>query len=434
MPKKTFSDVIPPEKKKKSIRNIPIPERKQNKIDILLEETAVYRKEHATYSPEQEEATEEPKTVRTRRVTKKKSIISPLWFGVGTLVVFAGLFFWLFRESATITIALKTEAIPVNITGTTTEASYQVVASKKEESTELPTTGTPEKVEKKAAGTIIVYNTSTASQQLIATTRVQTPEGLIYRLDKAVTVPAAKGTTPGSIEAAVTADVAGPTYNIAKSDFVIPGFKGTAKYDQFYARSKTSMTGGFSGMVGQISDADLKTATDKLKATLMTAVEGDIASQVPEDSIFFKDGGLITSFAYSVVPSGDGKAMVKGEMTGEALVFKKQDINSMLATVLGEEHRFDNLYSLVLTINGGQAPSSFISKPNMTINYAGTLTTGQSFDAEALKATLAGKSKKQLTEILKMYPEIVKADAVVRPIWKGTFPAKTKNIQVIVTK
>ncbi len=443
MLKKTFSDIIPSEKNKKSIRNIPIPERKQNKIDILLEETAVYRNKHSSHAREQAEPEEElvvqSKTRIKTRSIKKRSRINPLWIGTGSLVVLVGLFFWLFSESSTVTIALKTETIPVNITSTTTESSYQVVASKKDSSIDLPTTGTPKKVEKKATGTVIIYNNfSSASQQLIATTRLETSEGLIYRLEKAVTVPGSKTsggkTTPGSVEATIVADSIGPKYNLAKTDFTIPGFRGTTKYDGFYARSTTALTGGFDGLMGQVSDADLKVAIDNVKASLTEEIYKDISSQIPEDNIFFKDGGVIVNFTYSILSGESDKTILKGEMTGEALVFKKQDILSMINTVLGKEYRFDNLDSLVLSLNNRQTVSSFISKPNLTITYAGTLTTGQSFDTEALKALLAGKSKKQLPELLKSYPEIIKADAIIRPFWKNSFPSKTSKINVIVTK
>jgi len=79
-----------------------------------------------------------------------------------------------------------------------------------------------ENVEKKASGRIVVYNEfSSAPQKLIATTRFETPDGKIYRIKDAVTVPGA-----GSVEATVYADQPGEEYNIDLTDFTIPGFKG----------------------------------------------------------------------------------------------------------------------------------------------------------------------------------------------------------------
>jgi len=55
-------------------------------------------------------------------------------------------------------------------------------------------------------------------------------------------------TVPGSIEVTVYADEPLSKYNIGLTDFTVPGFKGAPQFETFYARSKTPMTGGFTGM------------------------------------------------------------------------------------------------------------------------------------------------------------------------------------------
>ena len=69
-------------------------------------------------------------------------------------------------------------------------------------------------------------------------------------------------TVPGSTETAVSADEAGKEYNIGKTDFTIPGFKGDARYSKFYARSKTDMEGGFIGTIYSLSDEDEASAAN----------------------------------------------------------------------------------------------------------------------------------------------------------------------------
>lgn len=375
-----------------------------------------------------------------RRPSSKKNWI---FGGIGALIL-GGILFLVFFQKAEITISLKKESIPVDVVATSTGDTaatgtlpYKVLAVQKESSTDVTATGAPVQVDKKASGTIVVYNNySSAPQSLIATTRFETPDGLVYRIDTDITVPGTKTvngqTVPGSVEAVVYADAAGEKYNIGKSDFKIPGFKGGPKYDGFYARSKTDMTGGFSGMVAQISDGELQATNAALEASLRTQALEDLKAQKPGDHVMFEKGIRLT-YTSTLAPSSEGKTAVKGKVSGEALIFPKANIDNLLANSGAGFYHFDNLESLDLAIQN-EGNTSFISLPPLAIRLSGTLTTGESFDTGALQKALAGKSKVQLPEILKMYPEISKAEAVLHPFWKSSFPENAEKIKVTVTK
>jgi len=443
----SFNDIIPPKSStatgRRSIRDIPLAEKKQNKIDELLKETADFREEQ--HEKHEEEMREAPRSIRREPIPVQSS--RPFWITAVAMVlviVIGSLFFF---NNATVTISLKTESFPVDVTATSTATSlkavstlpYNVLSISKEESLDIAATGALVKMEKKATGTIVIYNNFNSSPQaLIAITRFETPEGLIYRLDKATTVPGMSikdgKSVPGSVEATVTADVSGTKYNIDKSDFTIPGFKGSAKYEGFYARSKTALTGGFSGTMPQVSDADLKGANEDLQRSLTAGIFGDVTTQTPTDSIYFKDG-VRTNYSSTVTPTSDGKAKVSGKISAEALIFKRTDIEKIMTPDMkGENYHFDNLDSLILSFENKNPIDSFSSNPILILRFKGVLTTGQSFDPEALKSALAGKSKDQLQQILKMYPEITKAGAVIRPIWSRSFPPKPEKITITVTK
>ena len=446
MPNNSFQDVIPPSGSgRRSIRDIPIPTTRQNKIDNLLEETAEFRAEEKkkhTHSP----VPPPPRPPKIKKVkesgdSSRKGIWVIATLSVAVLVV---AFYILFSPKAEITVALKTESIPVDVVATSTSDSsssgliYKVIPIQKTDSVDITTSGTPQQVDKKATGTIIIYNNyTTASQQLIATTRFATASGLIFHLDKAVTIPGTKvvagKTVPGSIEATVTADQSGDQYNVDKTDFTIPGFQGSAKYQGFYGRGKTAMTGGFSGKIGQVSDADLKTANDNLKASLTNQALQDVATSTPDGYVFLQDG-VQTTYSSSLGASTDGKATLTGKLTLQALVFDQSSLEDLITQSLGQQYHFDNLNSLGLTLTNMGSTTSFISNPILNVELKGTLTSGQSFDTDALKKTLSGKSKNQLQEILKLYPEVIKAEAVVHPFWSTSFPNNVKNIKVTVTK
>jgi hypothetical protein len=52
-------------------------------------------------------------------------------------------------------------------------------------------------------------------------------------------------------------------------------------------------------------------------------------------------------------------------------------------------------------------------------------------DETALAGDLAGKSKSNLDTVLKAYPSIESASAVVRPFWKSSFPEDSKKIKIV---
>jgi hypothetical protein len=447
--KNSFDDIIPPgtttvrRSQKRSIRDIPVREKKQNKIDELLKETAEFRAEHQHAPNVHIELDQLPK----KAVRRATSYRLPIWvttFIILILVVVGSIFFF---HSAKVTIALKSETVSVDLTlpssSESTQATgtlpYKVLPIQKQATKEVSATGAPVKVDKKASGTIVIYNNyNTSPQPLIATTRFETSDGLIFRLDKAVTVPGVSKvggqTVPGSVEAVISADQTGTKYNIDKTDFTIPGFKGSPKYQAFYARSKTMMSGGFSGSMPQVSTADLKAANDELKQTLTAQAIAEIESQKADNYVFFKDG-INTSYTSEIAPSTTGKAIVTGKLTLEGLIFERTKVEELIATSrAGEKYHFDNLESLVLTVTNQNNVTSFISNPVLSLKFSGNLTTGQSFDEEALKLALADKSKSQLQSILSMYPEITQAKVSSHPFWSRSFPRNPESISIIVTK
>jgi len=112
----------------------------------------------------------------------------------------------------------------------------------------------------KASGIITAFNEyGSEPQLLIASTRFLSSNGKIFRTTKDVYVPGAQlnddEIIPSSIDVEVMADYLGAEYNISPSDFTIPGFKGTVKYESLYGKSNTAISGG---SMKTIEDNDLK--------------------------------------------------------------------------------------------------------------------------------------------------------------------------------
>lgn len=318
------------------------------------------------------------------------------------------------------------------------QVGFNIVTIDRESSRTVAATG-EETIERPASGTIVIYNNYGAEpQKLIKNTRFETPDGKIYRIQESVTVPGKRGTTPGSIEATVFADSAGPEYNIGLSDFTIPGFKeggDTERYQGFYARSKTEMTGGFSGTVKTASDEDTEKARNEMEAELTVGLLEDAQATLPANFVLLPESA---EYAYSELPNAegpDGQVMLKTKGTVRLLAVAQDAIASAAAAerisgYKGEPVTFvdtDQLNFEIVT-----EPFDLTSASSTDIRVTGPTTLVWTFETEALAKELAGKTKSSTGKIFAKYPGIEKADVVVRPFWKRSLPSESADIKVTV--
>jgi len=298
-------------------------------------------------------------------------------------------------------------------------------------------------VETKASGTIIVYNNYSAiPQKLIANTRFQSTTGLIYRIKDPIVVPGFKkdasgAKTPGSLEVVVTADKPGASYNVGKTDFTIPGLKGTDQFETFYARSKTDMTGGFSGLLKKVAEADRASAVGSMQTELRDRLLISIKEQIPVGYVLY-DGAIEFSFSSDLdvtVEDSEAELTEKGE--ARAIVISKEVLSREIAKI-GLEN-YDGLpvegvgiESLLFVLDNPEQ-TSLLSMESISFSLKGNIMLVWQFDEEALKNDLVGKRKRDIDWVLAEYPSITEAQIIMRPFWKRNFPDTAKDIKIVYT-
>lgn len=312
----------------------------------------------------------------------------------------------------------------------------EIITVTKESSRSVQATGS-ETISRPASGTIIVYNDTDTAQKFIKNTRFQTPAGLIFRIPESISIPAKKGTTPGSIETKVFADTAGESYNIDLSDFVVATFKekNDPLLDKIYARSKTAMTGGFEGTVKVASKADTEAAETAMKTELADVLVTDAAGILPEGYIIVPESG---SFTYETLPNQEGEdgsvvITVRGE--GKMLAVSTLDVAQVAATdripgYTGEPVAFSDTSTLSFSL----VDSTFdlVSASSTDIRVSGPATLVWTFNVDELKEKLAGKSRSMTATIFGEYPGIERADVVIKPFWKRSLPETIEDIDVTI--
>ncbi len=436
---KNIDDIIAPNGRK-SIRSIPIPENRR-RLNVIEEDSKAKTKIKVS---DYEEPIQRPRSSFGRGSSKYSKKF--LWIGasVGVLIL-AFAIFSLF-SGATVTYTPKTSALSFTKDTYTAYKSgdkvllFSVVKLSEDKGVKTPASG-EENVSIKASGSIVVYNNSgKAEQKLIKNTRFQTPDGKVFRIPNEIVVPGQKmvngSLIPGSVETIVWADQPGAEYNIDLSDFTIPGFKGDPKFTTIFARSKTSMTGGFVGMRKKVSDADLSAANTTLQTQLKTELMSQAKAQVPPDFIIFPNLVYITYNNLPQTNPTDKGVTVNVHADLYGVMFKKVDLANFLAMkklTNPESIPVDvpDLSKLDLTFIG-QSARDLLKTDQLSFQVAGSATAIYLTDEDALKKDLVGKQKTELDTILKKsYPGILEANAVVRPFWKNVFPSDSTKIKII---
>lgn len=381
---------------------------------------------------------------------------------------FIGAFFYgLFFHDAVLTItqkhldvALKDQPFHAggeNV-GTSTDAlSFQRMALSDEDSVSLAATG-EKNVMSRSSGKVVIYNNfGPQTQRLIKNTRFQSADGKIYRINESVTIPGQKTingkVVPGSLEVTVYADAAGEEYNIGLVDFTIPGFKGSPRYEKFFARSKTPMTGGFFGLMKIVSESDIQKAKDTLSASLKEKLLATAMAQKPKGMVLYKDAVF-----YSFTDSSDNAASgnnaaddkktvtltVKGSLT--AILFSAEELSKRIVRLSvsqtpdaplntsGDHILVTNIEELLFVQKNNSTTSPQPPQEGDTFDFtlSGDAHAVWQIDSVALAEKLAGVKKTDYKTILAGFSEIEKATAEIHPFWKMKFPSDVSKIRVEV--
>lgn len=437
MPKNILQDIVPPEKR--SIRNIPVPNR------VLKQDKPIVREKVSYSDSEMEDNGNGAYSFNPQNRDRKSAGVMKVFLWIGGLLV---LFFVLLSLSslmsgATIKVTPKqtrvlatNELFTAEKQGALGEISFETAKITKQGGEVVPATG-EEMVERKASGQIVIYNNFDSSdQRLIRNTRFETPEGLIYRIDESVVVPGRTASNPGSVEVVVYADEPGEKYNIGLKDFTIPGFKDDApRYKEIYARSKSEMSGGFIGMVKKVSETDLASAKDRIIEKLEAELKDEILVQIPENFVTFSDSFIIKSRSLPQTEARGDSVQVNEEVTLHAIFFRKDELGKSIASELSSQEFAEgdvgivDWGSLVFAIQNKESINPEIDT-TVSFTISGDIDLMLLFDEMSLKTSLLGKSKKSLHTVLSNFPSIEKAEAVIKPFWRRSFPDNEKKIKL----
>ena len=431
MPRR-IQDIIPSERR--SIRNIPLEKSTKTVLETKKSERSTPPKEKVYEIPihhTEEEVVEVPKEKKQAASKENKNRKKRQWnwllLALGICVIVAGIGFVASNQYSHATFTIIPRVIPVSINRTyVTQATpgngimYELAAFKGVASTTI-SASSGASISTKAQGKIVLYNSfSTQSQRLVAGTRLTDSSGRIYRLNSSVSVPGytskSNSVIAGSITGTITADAAGDSYNISAtdsvSDFKIPAYQGTTKYESIYGRVTTSISGGFIGVKKIVDQTLIASTTALLQKQLITDLSSRATTTVPTGYVMYPNA-YTTSFTTPTVGGTDPKnATVSVQGTLYAILFKKTDLASRItgtsttASFGTFPYTMPGLESLHFSIVNSKDFSPE-KKNSLIVRIQGDMKLVGLIPIDDLKKKLAGASLSQTESILKPYSQVI---------------------------
>jgi hypothetical protein len=402
------------------------------------ERPAVRRHFSAAEMPAEEAFDEEIAEGRSRRWIGALAVLGVVLAGGVLLTTY-------FLARANIAVNLKLSPWQAQVPVTASKAVAQVDAAKsvipgelfKDERnvTQLFPASGEAVVSQKATARLTIYNAySSEAQTLVATTRFETPDGKVFRLDSQIIVPGAEikdgKIIPSSIKANVSADKAGEDYNVGPvAKLTIPGFKGTPKFQGFYGVLEEGAKDGFVGRRKVPTDADIQAAKDKTVEILKSSLQGNLLSRRPKDFKVIDDTAdlVITKLTVNKNTDANGNFSVFGEARFQAMAFREDDLKALLLTLARKEHADAVFHDVNLSYKDVTVA---YDKGELRFSVSADGNLAADFDKGSFAETLAGRPVGEARDRILKLPGLADAKVDVWPFWLRSLPRDPGRIKV----
>ncbi|MFA4815153.1 MAG: hypothetical protein WC924_03850 [Candidatus Gracilibacteria bacterium] len=322
-----------------------------------------------------------------------------------------------------------------------------------------PSTGLITDDSSNAAGNLTIINTSGVARPLVKETRFQTEDGIVFRLQKEVNVPAGTAITPGTLVAYVIADpldangvAVGERGNVGATKFFLPGLREDTR-TELYAESYDAMTGGLTVSRVQVTENDLIAAQVRLETDLkekaVAALRKEVLAEsntlgvtlrLLETSDALQYGPALVELPYTLIGQEQKTFDVSGSMSISGVAYSTDDLFSILkAEIVSSKTPGKLLVSVdensvsLQVLEVGLAVGTY----KITVQVQGIEEyeidpelEGGSKLAEKIKEHVAGKTIEEAAAYIQNLPEVNSVEISVWPVWSPTIPSLPENIKI----
>lgn len=277
-----------------------------------------------------------------------------------------------------------------------------------------------------ATGKAILHNDADYNQPLVATTRLLTDSGVLFRLKDRVVVPA-----KGTVEAEVYADKPGKESEVGPSKFTIPGLSAD-KQKLIYATSDAPMVGGIK-KVGVLGESDWQTAVAELKAELEKIGKEKLAVKQSDLSAVYELGEVEVVSAQKVGDEVNGFTL-SGKATLLGVFYNQNEVKSLAAKELNKRVvEGDEILSIAdaglsVVLKGYDASSTAA-----TVEVVASGMVSLNPESKQLAKTMFfGKNKEEIRRYLLSLDHVQEVEIKFTPLWMRSAPSIADHVSVVV--
>lgn len=310
-----------------------------------------------------------------------------------------------------------------------------------------------------ARGQITIFNESGEDWLLVKSTRFQTEEGIVFRLQNDLTVPAGVVGNPGKIAAVVVADpldandlVTGDRGNIGPTRFFLPGLREENR-TKIYAENAVAMTGGVTDYTSYVVEEDLEGARLRLREELTKVAVEELKKVVEEKNTVLGEaefallegmnavqiGEVEIDLAAGLVGQEVEKFSVSGTVTVSGIYYSRTEMLNILTEELSEK-KSPNRELLKISEDSKSYRifewDEVAGKVKLTANIKGIeqyeIDPKEEDGARLLtkiREHVAGMNIEEARRFIQNLPEVNKVTIESWPAWSPTIPSIPDNIE-----
>lgn len=371
---------------------------------------------------------------------------------VGVIVLgvvgYAAIAVW---PSATITIQTDSQAVSSNTvltlktaTGTVLDTDKAIVPAQLQEvkktiTEEAPATGQRNNGEK-ATGTVVLALTDCSKSEVtIPAGTGLSASGKTFITKSSVTLESVKvGPNCKNAEfpsystrsVAVTAQVAGASYNLGPSSFTVSGYANVS------GTSSSAMSGGTDDIVKVVSQSDIDNAKQKITEQDTKPIEQELRSALIGRGLFPLAATMSVGEPETKL-SADANTVADSVTVTQTIAYsmlgvKQEDLEKVVAA--DADKKIDTKKQSILSYGLDDAFFSIqeVGAEGATVSMQTTVVAGAELNVGSIKQQVAGKKGGDAKEIISDNPGVTNVTVEYSPFWVSSIPKKTDKITIIV--
>lgn len=282
-------------------------------------------------------------------------------------------------------------------------------------------------VEARARGFVTLVNETSNAQPLVATTRLLSESGVLFRIVSPTVVPA-----NGEVVVEVAADKIGATGNIEPTKFTIPGL-GTSLQAKIYGVSLDPMIGGIEYQ-RVVTEDDIAQARTLLENELVAELKERARMGIPVETFNGESIRVTIDSVASSVQPGETVGAIPVQLTAKvvAVYYDKASISAFVNQAL--ESKLEEGYALVVAdLDGLKTEVKGVDPVSERATIEVTLTgvaavdeTHPLFDRDRF----IGKAEKDVVAILSADSDIKDVSISFSPFWIKRMPTLKDHIDL----